>query len=60
MIAKILRRGKEYFCSNCFMRQPKLISTCIFCQSIFTNYEQELLKAWKEEKENENEGNLYE
>jgi len=43
MIAKLkLRDDGVWYCSECRVRQPCLRETCIFCDSVFTNYEEML------------------
>lgn len=50
MIANLLQKPQGYICSYCRMRQPKPFnSCCYFCDAIFTNYEEELLKIYSEE-----------
>ena len=53
MITKLIKRGENYYCSNCFMKQSKIIdSYCYFCGEFFSNYEEEMLKIFKKEQEN--------
>ena len=62
MIAKLIHkndyyycsecRNDYYYCSECRMKQSKIIeSYCFFCGSTFSNYEEELIKAFNEEEE---------
>jgi len=46
LIAKIKWRDDGiWYCSECKMKQPGLRETCIFCGSLFTNFEDELMRA---------------
>lgn len=52
MIAKLIHKNDYYYCSECRMKQKKIIEPyCFFCGSTFSNYEEELVKAFNEEKE---------
>ena len=51
MIAKLIRKNDYYYCSECRMRQ-ELQPYCDFCEAIFTNYEEELIKVFKESEDN--------
>jgi hypothetical protein len=48
LIAKIKQRDDGvWYCSECRVRQPCLRETCVFCGSLFTNFEDELVRANK-------------
>ena len=55
MIASILIRNGRWVCSNCMMRQPITHPvSCVFCDSIFSNWENIMIK------ENDNDKSIYE
>ena len=47
MIARIRwnENGKFWYCNECKVRQPGLRETCVFCGSLFTNFEDEMVRA---------------
>lgn len=46
LLAKIKwRNDGVWYCSECKVRQPGLRETCVFCGSLFTNFEDELVRA---------------
>jgi hypothetical protein len=50
MITKLVKRGNDYYCNNCFMKQSKIIDPyCYFCGETFSNYEEEIIKIFNEE-----------
>ena len=52
MIAKLIHKNDYYYCSECRMKQGRIIEPyCFFCGSTFSNYEEELIKAFSEEEE---------
>lgn len=54
MIAKILRKmDGPYICSNCRLRIDTIREYCDFCGATFSNYEEIVLKNFKEQLENE-------
>ena len=53
MIAKIIHKNDYYYCSECRMKQ-ELQPYCDFCGADFTNYEEELIKTFKENEDNKN------
>lgn len=44
----IKEKGGKLYCSKCRMTQPRLLETCVFCGDLFSNYEEMLLKLYKE------------
>ncbi len=49
MIAKLIKKNEEYYCSECRMKQPTIIEPyCFFCAANFSNYEEELTKVFRE------------
>lgn len=54
MISKLIENNGIYYCSNCHMKQSKLSSSCWWCEYIFSNYEEVIIKELKE-----NESNIY-
>ena len=54
MIATLLKKNNNYLCGNCLIKQPEPFNSfCIFCGRIFRNYEEELLKIYREEQKRE-------
>ena len=54
MIAKLIKKNDCYYCSECRMKQPKILEPwCFFCEVIFSNFEEELLKNFKECEDNQ-------
>lgn len=49
MIAQLVKKPNYYICSNCRMKQLLLEPACWFCNFQFSNYEEELIKQFKEE-----------
>lgn len=50
MVAKLIKKGNRYICSECFIHQPEeLLSYCFFCGSTFSNYEHIIILKFKEE-----------
>ena len=41
-------KDNKLYCSKCRMTQPRLQETCVFCGDLFSNYEDMLLKLYKE------------
>ena len=41
-------KNSKLYCSKCRMTQPRLRETCVFCGDLFSNYEDMLLKLYKE------------
>ena len=46
-MAIIIKKLDKWLCSKCFVIQPGLREQCVFCNSIFSNYEEEKLKEWE-------------
>ena len=48
MIAKLIKNNDDcYYCSECRMKQVKIFEPyCFFCGANFSNYEEELMKAF--------------
>ena len=46
MISKLIKRGEQYSCSNCMMRQPTIKNCCWFCGNIFSNFEEVMLEIY--------------
>ena len=44
MIAKLVLKQNKYYCSKCLLWQPHLLPQCYFCNAIFTNYEDVIIK----------------
>lgn len=53
MIAHLINKKNYFICSNCRMKQQEIEETCWFCGFMFSNYEEELIKYFREEQENE-------
>lgn len=53
MIAQLVKRYGYYVCSNCRMQQHSLEEACWFCELPFSNYEEVMINKFKEEQENE-------
>jgi len=52
MIAKLIYKDDCYYCSECRMKQSKILEPyCFFCGSTFSNYEEELIKVFSKEEE---------
>lgn len=51
MIAKLKERNNYYYCSNCLMRQYNLEITCFFCGATFSNWEEIMVKVFREKEE---------
>jgi len=49
MVALLKEKNGKLYCSNCRMTQPRLLEICFFCGRSFSNYEDILLKLYKEE-----------
>ena len=43
MIAKLILKQNKYLCSNCYMQQFKIKESCIFCNAVFSNFEEILI-----------------
>lgn len=55
MIAKLIHKNDCYYCSECRIKQNKMIEPyCSFCGATFSNFEEELIKIFSEEKEQTN------
>ena len=54
MIAKLIKKNDDcYYCGKCRMKQPKdLKPWCFFCEANFSNFEEELIKNFKESEDN--------
>ena len=53
MIAKLIKKNDCYYCSECKMKQSTIIKPyCFFCAATFSNYEEELIKIFKESEDN--------
>lgn len=53
MIAKLIHKNDYYYCSECRMKQDRIIEPyCFFCGAIFSNYEEELIKIFDKEEKN--------
>lgn len=58
MVANLISKGNDYYCSNCMMRQSGIPSFCNFCESEFSNWEEiayktVMLEVEEEMKKNE-------
>lgn len=53
MIAHLIPKFDYYYCSECRIKQP-IGEICIFCRAIFSNYEELLLKNYKDKNDEEN------
>ena len=60
MVSKLIKKDYAYICSECRMRQPRLQDTCWWCGNLFSNFEEVLMKDFKENMEEalKNEGNI--
>lgn len=51
-VTTLTKKTNDYYCNHCFMKQPKkLMSECIFCGCFFTNFEEILVKDFKEKEQ---------
>ena len=50
MIAKLIHKNNYYYCSKCHMKQD-LKPYCNFCGVNFSNYEEVLIKIFKDSEE---------
>lgn len=48
MITQLVKKPHGYICGNCRMIQRKIEDTCWFCGYVFSNYEEILIKNYKE------------
>lgn len=53
MIAHLIPKFDYYYCSECRIKQP-IGEICIFCGAIFSNYEELLLKNYKDKNDEGN------
>ena len=53
MIAHLITKFDYYYCSECRIKQP-IGEICIFCGAIFSNYEELLLKNYKDKNDEGN------
>ena len=44
MVAKLIERNGVWYCSNCMMKQPQPQDKCWWCDYIFSNIEEVLIK----------------
>ena len=49
MIAQLLQKNSIFVCSKCRMKQPNIRPKCIFCDAIFSNYENIIIKNYNDE-----------
>ena len=62
MVANLILKGNNYYCSNCMVKQPGIPAQCNFCGYQFSNWEEIAYKEVMLEVEEEmrkNERNLY-
>jgi len=61
MVSKLVERNGCYYCGNCRMKQSKLQEVCWWCESLFSNYEEILIKNIQSlnREENHNETNMF-
>ena len=53
-MAALIKKNNDYLCDNCYIKQPSVLEPyCIFCAQIFSNYEEVMINKFKEEQENE-------
>lgn len=51
MVSRLLKKKPEdevYYCSNCMMRQPRILPNCFWCGNSFSNIEEVLRKDFNE------------
>ena len=60
MIANLILKNNDYYCSNCMMRQSQIRTQCSFCGDSFSNWENVQFEIYKEKEKEEikNEENL--
>ena len=51
MVAKIKEKNNYYYCSHCLMRQQELEPNCFFCGATFTNWEEIMVKIFREKED---------
>lgn len=52
MFTHLVKKSNYYICGNCRMKQQELHETCWFCGCLFSNYENIILKNYKEQENN--------
>lgn len=52
MIARLINKNNNWYCSNCLIQQSSLQENCSFCGNWFSNYNEERLKIRDMEEEN--------
>lgn len=55
-VATIIKRGNNYVCSECMMKQYDLTQNegyCLWCGATFSNYSEVLLQKYKEKENND-------
>ena len=54
MVANLIFKSGNYYCSNCMMRQSGIPPRCSFCGYAFSNWETIMIECL-----NENESNIH-
>ena len=49
MVSSLKKRGINYYCTNCQMRQLVLRPNCYFCGCVFENYENIIIEEHLED-----------
>lgn len=46
MISRLIKKDTNdiYYCSNCRMRQPRVLENCFWCGNMFSNYEDVIIQ----------------
>ena len=55
MVANLIFKSGNYYCSNCMMRQSGNPPRCFFCSALFSNWESAVIEAVDETLEEEDE-----
>ena len=48
MVAYLMNKNNQWYCSNCMMRQDTIRYTCSFCGQQFVNFEEVCYNNWKD------------
>lgn len=48
MFTYLIKKSQGFICGNCRMAQKRIENTCWFCGYIFSNYEEILIKNYKD------------
>lgn len=48
MPTKIILKQNNYYCGNCYMKLSEIQPHCCFCNAIFSNFEEILVKNYED------------